>query len=265
MRPALVLSLAVAGLTVAGAARAEDGWQVACTATSAIIDGKVVPGGACAATLNLADGSGLKFWTEARSVDGLTLRGPALAIDMPLPEDRIAALAARFKGNAAVLAAGATYRLDLSSGAAIEGRCDRLSIPPRHASLPADGPKTLGFDRMGCQIDDADGTIRDRLIADGRFAIALNIGGVRLSRAIVLRDGGNEAYATALAQLAGEAPAPPPAALAPLAPSGAKPPGPAVPSYELDDLPAGDGASEAPPAAAPPGPAVPSFELEDLD
>ncbi|PWR24866.1 hypothetical protein [Zavarzinia aquatilis] len=265
MRRALALSLAVAALTAAPA-RAEGGWQVDCGATSAILGGKVVPGGACAATLGLADGTSLKFWTGARSADGLALRGPALAIEMPLPEDRLDALAARFKGNAAVLAAGAAYRLDLSSGAAIEGRCDRLSIPPRRASRPADGPKTLGFERMGCQIDDADGTIRDRLIADGSFAFALSIGGVRLARAVHLEDGGDEAYAAALARLAGEA-APPPPVAAPAAPSSAKAPGPAVPSYELDDLPSGEGEGNGGPTppAAPPGPPVQSFELEDLD
>lgn len=222
-------------------AQGED-WQVSCSATSAILDGKVVPGGACAAAHALADGTAVKFWTEARGADGLALRGPSLTVDMAVPADRLAALAARFAGNAAVLAAGASYRLNLASGTATEGRCARLVIPPQRAAAPSDGPKPLAFERMGCQIDDADGAIRAGLLAERSGAIAITIGGVRLATAMTLPDGGEEAYRAALARLSGEAP-PEDDGAAPTAPD----------------------TEPAPPRRGAPGPAVPSFELEDLE
>ncbi|MFZ2868878.1 hypothetical protein, partial [Zavarzinia sp.] len=206
MRPVLLLLLLSAGLP----ARAQsEGWQVACTTTSAILDGKVVPGGACAASARPAEGAAIKFWTEVRSADGLALRGPSVTFDMAVPKDRLAALTARFAGNAAVLAAGASYQLSLASGARIEGRCTRLVIPPQRTATPSEGPKPLAFDRMGCQIDDADGSLRQRLTTDRSAAIAMTIGGVRLAASMALPEGGDEAFRAALARLAGEAPSAP--------------------------------------------------------
>lgn len=239
MRAALLLPLLLA---VTPARAQTEGWQVSCSATSAILEGKVVPGGACAAAHALADGTAVKFWTEARGADGLALRGPSLTIDMAVPADRLAALAARFAGNAAVLAAGAAYRLHLASGAEIEGRCARLVIPPQRAAAPADGPRPLAFERMGCQIDDADGAIRAGLLAERSGAITITIGGVRLATAMTLPDGGGEAYQAALARLSGEAP-----------------PGEDAAAVTSPDT------EPAPPRRGAPGPAVPSFELEDLE
>ncbi|MCW0183326.1 MAG: hypothetical protein OJI70_16285 [Zavarzinia sp.] len=235
MRPVLLLLLLSTGLP----ARAQsEGWQVACTTTSAILDGKVVPGGACAASARPAEGAAIKFWTEVRSADGLALRGPSVTFDMAVPKDRLAALTARFAGNAAVLAEGASYQLNLAAGGGIEGRCTRLVIPPQRAATSAEGPRPLAFERMGCQIDDADGSLRQRLIAARGAAVAITIGGVRLTASMPLPEDGDQAFRAALARLAGEAP--PGAAVtipdAPAPPVRQTAPGPAVPSFELEDL-----------------------------
>lgn len=235
-RPLASAAVLLAALLPATAARAE-GWQVECAATSAILDGRVTPGGACAASALVGDVA-IKLWTAARSADGQPLRGPAIGIDMPVPADRLEALARRFAGNAAVLAAGAAYVIDLPSGQRLEGRCDRLLIPPRRPAPSANGPAPLAFERMGCQIADDDGRLRRALIEERGLGIVLTIGGVQVPASLGLPADGDVAFAGAEARLEGrEAPvvAPDAEALAPPL----RAPDPDIPSIEWEDFGSG--------------------------
>ncbi|PWR20019.1 hypothetical protein [Zavarzinia compransoris] len=183
-------------------------WTVDCAATSVIRDGRVVPGAACAAVSPPSlEGGVLRFWTEVRGADHAPLRGPAVALEFPIPAERLNELAGRFSGNAAILAAGANYHLTFHRAAPMAGRCDRLVMPARRGPADAAGPKALSFDRIGCQITDADGALGRLLLDEGGVGIALTIGGIRLAGSIVTGPGAEAGIAAAEERLRSPSPA----------------------------------------------------------
>lgn len=202
--------LVVALLPLPAGAVAQDGaaWQVECAPTSTIAGGKMTPAGACAALLT--GETGLRLWTAARTADGREVRPAAVAVDFAVPPDRVAILGGRFSANAAVLAAGASYRFDFPQAPAIEGKCDRLIVPPRRAVVAEGGPKPKDIDRVGCQIEDASAILRGALEAEASVTVNITVAGIRLSGTIALPQGAGEAYANAQARLNG-APAAEPA------------------------------------------------------
>lgn len=186
-------------------------WTVDCAATSVIRDGRVVPGSACAAVSPpSAEGGVLRLWTEVLDAASTPLRGPAIAVEFPIPPARLAQLSTRFTSNGAVLAAGATYHLTFHQAPPVEGRCDRLIMPARRAAADTAGPKALNFSRIGCQIADEGGALRQLLLTEGGVGIALNIGEVYLGAGVVTGNGAEAGYAAAEARLRGtpEAPLP---------------------------------------------------------
>lgn len=185
-------------------------WTVECAATSVIRDGRVVPGSACAAVSpQSAEGGVLRLWTEVLDAASTPLRGPAIAAEFPIPPARLAQLSTRFTSNGALLAAGASYQLTFHQAPAVEGRCDRLVMPARRAAADTAGPKALSFSRIGCQIADDNGTLRQLLLAEGGVGIALMIGDVYLGAGVVTGAGAETGYTAAEARLRGEPEAPP--------------------------------------------------------
>lgn len=192
--PALLLPAAVM-------AQEETGWRVECAPTSTIVEGKMTPASACAATL--AGNAALRLWTAARSAEGRDVRAPSVTIDFAVPADRVAILGSRFTANAPVLAAQATYRFDFADAPAVEGKCDRLIVPPRRAAPADGGPRPRDFDRIGCQVEDPAAFLRGSLEAAGGVTASVTVAGIRLSAAIALPEGAADAYASAEARLSG--------------------------------------------------------------
>ncbi|RJF86672.1 hypothetical protein D3874_06250 [Oleomonas cavernae] len=195
--------VAAALLSLPAGARAQDdtAWRVECAPTSTIIGGRMTPAGACAALL--AGETGLRLWTAARTADGREVRAPSVAVDFAVPPDRVAIVGGRFSANAAVLAAGASYRFAFPQAPAIEGKCDRLTVPPRPAVVAEGGPRPKDIDRIGCQIEDAAALLRGALEAEESVTVSITVAGIRLSGTIALPQGAGEAYGHAEARLNG--------------------------------------------------------------
>lgn len=216
------LALLLPALLSAAPAMGQD-WTVECATTSTIIEGRMHPAGTCAATL--PGDPALRLWTAARDADGHDVRPPSVAIDFAVPPDRVEIMTSRFSANAAVLAAGATYRLDFAKAPPAEGRCTRLTVPPRRAT-PETGAAPRAIDRIGCQVDDPAGVLRGALSAERGVAVTVIVAGIRLSASAPLASGADAAYAQAEARLSGT-----PASFAP------PPAAPSTPqALDLDDL-----------------------------